>query len=146
MNAPPICLSLTFDLVIELIWAASGNCNICLTQLNPITLVEPFVYQNVSVVSKGKDHMCATLKIHFYQAPSPFQRHTVFNCTPIAFNERVTFWLQSPLHCLVRVRLLHCMHVQLRNGYTRAYVQIMQHTYTLKAVTRRVDVKKLLSR
>ena len=61
-------------------------------------------------------------------------------------NERVTFWLQPPSHCLMRVRLLHCMHVRLRNGYTWAYVQIMQHTLTHKAVTRRVEAKKLLSR
>ena len=31
--------------------------------------------------------------------------------TPIAFNEKVTFWLQPPGHCLVRVRLLHRMRV-----------------------------------
>ena len=65
--------------------------------------------------------------------------------TPIAFNERVTFWLQPPGHCLVRVRLLHCMSVQLHNGCTRPYVQIMQHTDTQKAVPRRVEAKKLLS-
>ena len=66
--------------------------------------------------------------------------------TPIAFDERVTFWLNVPGHCLACVRLLHCMRVRLRNGYTRAYAQIMQHTYTHKAVTGRVEVKKLLSR
>ena len=49
-------------------------------------------------------------------------------------------------NCLVRACLLHCMHVWLRNGYTQAYVQIMQHTYTHKAVTGRVEAKKLLSR
>ena len=66
--------------------------------------------------------------------------------TPIAFNEKVSFWLQSPGHCLVRVRLLHCMRVRLRNGYMQAYAQIMYHTRTHKAVTRRVEAKKLLSR
>ena len=48
--------------------------------------------------------------------------------------------------CLVRVCLLHCMCVRLRNGYTQAYAQIMQHTHTHKAVTGRVEAKKLLSR
>ena len=38
------------------------------------------------------------------------------------------------------------MRVRLRNGYTRAYAQIMQHTHTHKAVTGRVEAKKLLSR
>ena len=66
--------------------------------------------------------------------------------TPIAFDERVTFWLQRARHFLVHVRLLHCMRVWLRNGYTWAYVQIMQHTHTHKAVTGRVETKKLLSR
>ena len=46
----------------------------------------------------------------------------------------------------MRVRLLHCMSVRLRIGYTQAYVQIMQHTHTHKAVTGRVEAKKLLSR
>ena len=39
------------------------------------------------------------------------------------------------------------MRVRLRNGYTRAYAQIMQHiTHTHKAVTGRVEAKKFLSR
>ena len=71
--------------------------------------------------------------------------HTRYS-TPIAFNERVTFWLQPSGYCLLRVRLLHCMHGRLRNGYTQAYAQIMQHTHTYKAVARRVEAKKLLSR
>ena len=56
------------------------------------------------------------------------------------------FGFNAPGHCLVRVRLLHCMRVRLRNGYTRAYAQIMQHTHTHKEVTGRVEAKKLLSR
>ena len=48
------------------------------------------------------------------------------------------FGFDAPGHCLVRVRL--------RNRYTRAYAQIMQHTHTHKAVTGRVEAKKLLSR
>ena len=55
----------------------------------------------------------------------------------------------APGHnCLVRACLLHCMHVQLRNGYTQAYAQIMQNTPMAmhKAVTGRVEAKKLLSR
>ena len=38
------------------------------------------------------------------------------------------------------------MRVRLRNRYTQAYVQIMQHTRTHKVVTGRVEAKKLLSR
>ena len=38
------------------------------------------------------------------------------------------------------------MRVRLRNGYTQAYAQIMQHTHMHKAVTGRVEAKKLLSR
>ena len=33
------------------------------------------------------------------------------------------------------------MRVRLRNGYARAYAQIMQHTHTHKAVTGRVEAK-----
>ena len=71
--------------------------------------------------------------------------YTQHSYTPITLNESVTFWLQPPGHCLVRV-LLHCMRVRLRNGYTRVYAQIMQHTHMHNAVTRRVEAKKLLSR
>ena len=46
----------------------------------------------------------------------------------------------------MHVRLLHCMRVRLHNGYTQAYAQIMQHTHMHKAVTGRVEAKKLLSR
>ena len=42
--------------------------------------------------------------------------------------------------------LLHCMLVRLRNGYTQAYAQIMQHTHMHTAVTGHVEAKKLLSR
>ena len=42
--------------------------------------------------------------------------------------------------------LLHCMRVRLRNGYTQAYAQILQHTHMHKAVTGRVEAKKLLFR
>ena len=51
-----------------------------------------------------------------------------------------------PGHCLVHVRLMHCMRVWLRNGYTQAYVQVMQHTHSHKAVAGRAEAKKLLSR
>ena len=46
----------------------------------------------------------------------------------------------------MRACLLYCMRVRLRNGYTQAYAQIMQHTHTHKAVTGPVEAKKLLSR
>ena len=38
------------------------------------------------------------------------------------------------------------MRVRLRNGYTQANAQIMQHTHMPKAVTGHVEAKKLLSR
>ena len=38
------------------------------------------------------------------------------------------------------------MRVRLRNGYTQAYAQKMQHTHTHKAVTGRVEAKNVLSR
>ena len=37
------------------------------------------------------------------------------------------------------------MRVQLHNGYTRVYVQIIQHTHVYKAMTGRVEAKRLLS-
>ena len=37
------------------------------------------------------------------------------------------------------------MRVQLRNGYTQDYAQIMQHTHMHNAVTGGVEAKKLLS-
>ena len=44
------------------------------------------------------------------------------------------FDFNAPGHCLVCACLLHCMRVRLRNGYTQAYAQIMQHTHMHKAV------------
>ena len=38
------------------------------------------------------------------------------------------------------------MHVPLRNGYTPAYAQIMQHTHKHNVVTRCVEAKNVLSR
>ena len=60
------------------------------------------------------------------------ETHNKINYTPIAFDERVTFLgFNAPGHCLVRAQ---------------AYTQIMQHTHTHKAVTVRVEAKKLPSR
>ena len=68
-----------------------------------------------------------------------FHYHVYY--TPIAFDERVTFWLQRAGSCtaLCVCALLHCMRMRLRNGYTQAYAQIMQHIHTHKAVTGRVE-------
>ena len=55
------------------------------------------------------------------------------------------FGFNAPRHSLVRICLLHCMRVRLRNGYTRAALANMQHMHTQKAVTGRIDSKKLLS-
>ena len=46
----------------------------------------------------------------------------------------------------MHVCLLGCVHVRVRNGYTQACAQIMQHTRMHKAVTVRVEAKMLLSR
>ena len=46
----------------------------------------------------------------------------------------------------MRVCLLHFLRMHLRNGYTRAYAQLKQHTHTHKVVVVRVTSKKLLSR
>ena len=40
--------------------------------------------------------------------------------------------------------LLRCMRVRLRNNYTQAYAQIMQHMHTHKAVTGRIEAKKVI--
>ena len=37
------------------------------------------------------------------------------------------------------------MRVQLHNGYTQVYAQIIQHTHMYKAVTGRVEAKRFLS-
>ena len=49
-------------------------------------------------------------------------KQAMYGYSMIAFDERVTSWLSMHLHghCLVRVRRLHCMCVQSRNGYTQA--------------------------
>ena len=65
---------------------------------------------------------------------------------PLPLTREQLFGFNAPDHCLVRVRMLHCMRVRLCNGYMRAYVQIMQHMHTHKAMTGLVEAKKLLSR
>ena len=61
--------------------------------------------------------------------------------TAIAFNTRATFWFLTLLHTTLCVCLLHFMCVRLHNGYTRAYVQIMQHANTHKAMTWSIEAK-----
>ena len=74
-------------------------------------------YRNIIVIMSGIGIVCADLFVIFWH----FYEHVCYILyTPIAFNERVTFWIQPPGHCLVCVRLLHCMRVLLRNGYTQA--------------------------
>ena len=67
-------------------------------------------------------------------------------CSLIAFEERVTFWLQRgwslPCACVCCiVRMCGCVMFT-----CKPYMQIMQHTCMHKAVTRCVEAKKLLSR
>ena len=61
----------------------------------------------------------------------------------IAFDERVTFGFSVSCHCLVRVRMLR---IGLRITIMQSHTHTMQQTLTHKAVTRRVEAKKLLSR
>ena len=63
----------------------------------------------------------------------------------IAFDERVTFWLQR-VQSLVRVCMLHYLRVGSRITITQSHKHTMQQTHTHKAVTGRVEAKKLLSR
>ena len=64
--------------------------------------------------------------------------------TLIAFDERVTFWLQRawslPCACVFAALCAIAYY-----GYTQVYGQIMQHTHKHKAVTGCVEAKKLLS-
>ena len=67
----------------------------------------------------------------------------------IAFDERVTFWLQAfnaSGHCLVHVRMLYYLRVGLRITITQSHTHTMQQTCTHKTVTRHAEAKKLLSR
>ena len=64
----------------------------------------------------------------------------------IAFDERVNFWLQH-------VRTLPCARAyvalfarSLRISITQLHTHTMQQTHTHKAVTRRLEAKKLFSR
>ena len=70
--------------------------------------------------------------------------------SPIAFNERVTFWLQWAwsLPCaFVHVHMLHYLHIGSLinlNHYAIAHAS-MQQAHTHKAVTGCVEAKELLS-
>ena len=66
----------------------------------------------------GMQGILFTTKLH--QVFHFFSMIVHLNYTPIAFDERGTLWLQraGSLPC-VCVRLLHCMHVRLRNGYRK---------------------------
>ena len=70
----------------------------------------------------------------------------IVNYSLIAFDERVTFWLQ-------RVRSLPCTCAyvalfarRLAHNHYATHTHTMQQTHTHKAVTGRVEAKKLLSR
>ena len=68
----------------------------------------------------------AAMTRHF-EAKKLISRQRKSDYSLIAFNERVTFCFNVPGHCLVCVRLLHCMCARVCNGNTQAYMQIMQH-------------------
>ena len=64
----------------------------------------------------------------------------------IAFDERVTFCFNASDHCLVCVRMLKYLRVGSRITITQSHTHTMQQTHTHRAVTGRVEAKKLLSR
>ena len=74
-----------------------------------------------------------------------YSSHQIVTYNLIAFDERVTFWHSSG-HCLVRVRMLHYLCVGSRITITQSLTHAMQQTHMHKAVTGRVEAKKLLSR
>ena len=61
------------------------------------------------------------------------------NYSLIAFDERVTFGFNASGHCLVRVRMLHYLHIGLRITITQSHKHTIQQTHTHKAVTRCVE-------
>ena len=69
-----------------------------------------------------------------------------FDCSLIAFDERVTFWLNAHVNCLVRVQMLLYLRLGSHITITRAHTQAVQKTHTHKAVAGRVEVKMVLSR
>ena len=83
---------------------------------------------------------------HFDQVHSKTPIPSVTYYILIAFDEREKHFDFDTLgHCLVRVCLLHCLRVGLRNGYTQAHAQTKQHAHMHKAVDMRVKAKILLS-
>ena len=68
------------------------------------------------------------------------------SCSLIAFYKRVNFFgLNTSGHCLVRVRMLHYLHVGLCITITQSHTHTMSQMHMHKAVTRCVETKKLLS-
>ena len=70
------------------------------------------------------------------------------NYSPIAFDERVTFWLRRvrslPWVCAYGALSVSEAHIQ-KKTITQLHMHTMQHRHTHKAVTKRVKAKKLLS-
>ena len=87
-----------------------------------------------------------TVKVCILASGSKFWIWVKGYYSPIAFDQRVTFWLPLAQSLLCGVCLLHCMRMRLRNAYTQAHAQIMQHTYKHKVLTGCVEAKTLLSR
>ena len=65
--------------------------------------------------------------------------------SPIAFDERVTFGFSVSGYSLVPVRLLYYLRVRLMT-ITQSHTDTMHQMHMHKAVTERIEAKKLLSR
>ena len=98
-----------------------------------------------------KTNIPTLLQIMFFKNKHDANLHNSFEYNHIsyysliAFDKRVTFWLQH-------VRSLPCTYVALfacrpaRITITQSHIHTMQQRHTYKAVTGRVEAKKLLSR
>ena len=92
--------------------------------------------------------------LHYYQVPDkhyhplhslPREWTVTLSNFPIksliAFDERELFGFCASGHCLVRVRMLHYLHVDSRTTITQSHTHTMQQTHTHKTVTGHVKPK-----
>ena len=88
--------------------------------------------------------MVSSLNFPLYENVFDLKDDLLTIYTPIAFDESnflaSTGWLAA-----LCVRVCRSMRVRLRNCCMQAYAQTLQHTRTHRAVTGRVEAKKLLS-
>ena len=128
-----------------------------LTCLSLPTVAE-FVKLTQSIVVEAQRQSTDLYKVQlcnwqFFVVSTAIYVVKVYECHPLDFiivrlpSTREYIFLASTRrnNCLVRVCLLHCMRVRLRNGYMQAYAQIMHYTHTHKAYWTRWSQKVTLS-